>query len=220
MGYDPSLRKKLGVINKASGGKIRNDDRSDWREAWVLFSGDVAYVWHADKKGVGVGMGLIEQGFELRAQIIWVKSGHILGRGNYHNMHEPCWYAMRKSAHWCGARDQDTVWKIAKQRQGDDKQTEHGTQKPVEVMRRPILNHTKKGESVYDPFLGSGTTMIAAESTGRVCYGIDIDSVYVDVAVKRWQEYTGENATLENDGRSFDEVVEERTVPIRKRTRV
>ena len=77
-------------------------------------------------------------------------------------------------------------------------------------MRRPILNHTKRGQVVYDAFLGSGTTLAAAEATGRVCYGLEIDPKYVDVTVMRWQSYTGKKATLEGDGRSFDEIAQER----------
>jgi DNA modification methylase len=73
-------------------------------------------------------------------------------------------------------------------------------------MRRPILNHTKRGELVYDPFLGSGTTMMAAEVTERVCFGIDLDPRYVDVAVRRWQDFTGQQATLDGDGRTFEEI--------------
>ena len=73
-------------------------------------------------------------------------------------------------------------------------------------MRRPILNHTERGEVIYDPFLGSGTTLIAAELTGRICYGLDIDPKYVDVIVYRWQQLTGKAATLESDGRSFDQI--------------
>jgi len=92
----------------------------------------------------------------------------------------------------------------------NEKATGHGTQKPVELMRRPILNHTKRGEAVYDPFLGSGTTMKAAELTERVCIGIDVDPRYVDVAVIRWQEFTGQQATLEANGRSFKQVKTER----------
>jgi DNA modification methylase len=91
-----------------------------------------------------------------------------------------------------------------------EEKCDHPTQKPLELMRRPILNHTKRGELVYDPFLGSGTTMMAAEVTGRVCYGIDIDPKYADVAVLRWQQFTSLEATLEGDGRTFDEVRAER----------
>lgn len=192
--YDPGQRQRLGAISSSVSGKVLNDDRSDWSEAWALFPGDVAYVWHADKKGVGVGVDLMAMGFELRALIIWVKSGHILGRGHYHCMHEPCWYAVKGNAHWTGKRDQDTVWRVSKERQGVDLQTNHGTQKPVECMKRPIENNSSPGQAVYEPFCGSGTTIIAAEMTGRACYAIELSPAYVDVAVKRWEDFTGEKA--------------------------
>jgi DNA modification methylase len=86
----------------------------------------------------------------------------------------------------------------------------HPTQKPVELMRRPILNHTKRGELVYDPFLGSGTTLAAAEVTERVCYGMELDPKYVDVVVQRWQQLTGKDAKLDGDGRMFEEIARER----------
>jgi DNA modification methylase len=86
-------------------------------------------------------------------------------------------------------------------------ETKHSTQKPVECMRRPILNNSDPGQAVYEPFLGSGTTLIAAQSTGRVCYGIEIDPLFVDVAIRRWQAFTGEKAIRMRDGQSF-EVIE------------
>jgi DNA modification methylase len=92
----------------------------------------------------------------------------------------------------------------------DEEKFDHPTQKPVELMRRPILNHTKRGEAVYDPFLGSGTTLAAAELTERVCYGLELDPKYVDVIVQRWQILAGKKAILEGDGRSFDEIAGER----------
>jgi DNA modification methylase len=92
----------------------------------------------------------------------------------------------------------------------DEEKLDHPTQKPVELMRRPILNHTKSGELVYDPFLGSGTTLAAAEVTGRVCYGLELDPKYTDVVVERWQRLTGEKATLEGDGRTFEAIQQER----------
>jgi hypothetical protein len=88
--------------------------------------------------------------------------------------------------------------------------TGHGTQKPVELMRRPLRNHTERGGLVYDPFLGSGSTLIAAEDTGRVCYGLELSPAYVDVIVERWQKLTGRKAALEEDGRGFDEIARER----------
>jgi DNA modification methylase len=90
----------------------------------------------------------------------------------------------------------------------EEEKFDHPTQKPVELMRRPILNHTKHGEMVYEPFLGSGTTLAAAESTKRICYGLEVDPKYVDVVVRRWQQLSGQLATLEGDGRSFDQIVE------------
>ena len=92
----------------------------------------------------------------------------------------------------------------------DEDKYDHPTQKPVELMRRPILNHLRRGELVYDPFLGSGTTLAAAELTERVCYGIELDPKYADVVVERWQTLTGKNATLEGDGRTFEEIKVER----------
>jgi DNA modification methylase len=92
----------------------------------------------------------------------------------------------------------------------DEDKFDHPTQKPIELMRRPILNHLKRGESVYDPFLGSSTTLAAAEITERVCYGIELDPKCVDVVVKRWQGLTGGKATLEGDGRTFEEIAQER----------
>ena len=92
----------------------------------------------------------------------------------------------------------------------DEEKFDHPTQKPVELMRRPILNHLRRGELVYDPFLGSGTTLAAAELTERTCYGLELDPKYVDVIVQRWQGLSGKRATLEADGRTFEETAQER----------
>jgi DNA modification methylase len=87
---------------------------------------------------------------------------------------------------------------------------DHPTQKPIALMQRPIRNHTKRGELVYDPFLGSGTTLAAAEQTGRVCHGLELDPKYVDVVVERWQTLTGKRAVLDGDGRGFEDIRRER----------
>ena len=141
-------------------------------------------------------------GFEVRAQLIWSKSNLAIGRGDYHWQQEPCWYAVRngKTAHWNGGRTQTTVWDIAKQQANE---TGHSTQRPVECMKRPIENNSLAGELVYEPFVGSGTTMIAAEMTGRLCRAIELYPPYVDVAVKRWQNFTGQTATCEATGAAF-----------------
>ena len=164
-----------------------------------------------------VANGLAAAGFEVRAQIIWVKQHFAMSRGHYHWGHEPCWYGVRRGrqSHWRGDRKQSTIWQVANLNpfggNKDEAPTGHGTQKPVELMRRPILNHTERGQAVFDGFLGSGTTLIAAEQSGRVCLGMDIDPLYVDQAILRWQQFTSKTATLE-DGRSFDTVRAERAV--------
>jgi DNA modification methylase len=118
-----------------------------------------------------------------------------------------CWYAVKGTAHWNGDRSQSTLWTIPAR---DDRGHGHGTQKPVECMRRPLLNNSSPGQAVYEPFSGSGTTIIAAETTGRICHAMEIDPAYVDVAVTRWAAFTGKAALLEEDGRVFADVAAER----------
>lgn len=147
---------------------------------------------------------LTAAGFEIRQQIIWAKDRFALGRGHYHYQHEPCWYAVRTKGHWTGDRSQTSLWQIKSREDGGHG---HGAQKPVECMRRPMLNNSSPGQAIYEPFLGSGTTLIAAQSCGRVCFAIELDPLYVDVAIKRWQAFTGEQAIRLGDGRRFDELV-------------
>lgn len=208
--YDPSWRVESGVSSTARPGKVNNDDRADWREAWSLFPGDVAYVWHSGIYARTVAESLDACGFQIRAQIVWAKPRLVLSRGDYHWQHEPCFYAVRKGAsgHWQGARDQTTLWTIATGE--SDEATEHGTQKPVECMRRPIVNNSAKDDLVYEPFAGSGSTLIAAESVGRVCLGIEIDPRYCDVIIERWQRHAQGKATLADDGCTFDALRDER----------
>ncbi len=208
--YDPAWRIRAGVnLNERKLGKVANDDRADWREAWALFPGTVAYVWHAGRYTSEVQQSIEATGFEVRAQIIWAKDRFALSRGHYHWQHEPCWYAVRgtSSSHWSGDRKQSTLWTINAR---EDAGHGHGTQKPVECMRRPIENNSSPGQAIYEPFSGSGTTIIAAEMTGRSCSAIELDPAYVDVAVLRWQSFTGQVATLEGDCRPFIDVAEER----------
>jgi DNA modification methylase len=181
-------------------GKVKNDDRADWTEAYSLWSGKVAYVWHDGKASPLVGRNLESCGLVLRNLIIWGKNQHAISRGNYHHKHEPCWYAVRKgeSAGWIGDRSQTTLWDIDKPRKSE---TGHSTQKPIECMETPLKNH--EGD-VYDPFLGSGTTLIAAEKTGRKCYGMELDPKYCDVIVKRWEDFTGKKAHLYDEEQEFE----------------
>ncbi|MFI0848973.1 site-specific DNA-methyltransferase [Mesorhizobium sp. IMUNJ 23232] len=208
--YDPAWRSQLpdhADVDLAKG-TVLNDDRADWREAWALFPGDVIYVWHGALHAATVAESLAACGFSIRSQIVWDKTRLVIGRGDYHWQHEPCWYAVRKGrkGHWSGDRKQTTVWQIPHRKS----ETGHGTQKPVECMRRPIENNSSPGQAVYEPFCGSGTSIIAAEMTGRVCHAIELNPGYVDVTITRWQDFTGEVVTLEATGQSFEEVRAER----------
>ena len=177
---------------------ISGDTRADWSEAFELVpSLQVAYVWHASIFTREVLDGLVRIGFLYPQQIIWNKGRTVLTRTHYWYQHEPCWYVRKKNAPWFGkAGENSTIWDSASPKfimgGSDEEKFDHPTQKPVELMRRPILNHTRRGELVYEPFLGSGTTLAAAESTERVCYGMELDPKYVDVVVQRWQAHDGE----------------------------
>lgn len=202
--YDASWRKTYKPGADYAVGKVLNDDRADWGDAFALFRGSVAYVWHGALHAGVVEKSLVDAGFEIRSQIIWVKPRLVLGRGNYHWQHEPCWYAVRKGSKssWSGDRKQTTIWGIAHNKS----ETGHSTQKPVEAMRRPIENNSSPGQAVYEPFCGSGTTIIAAEQTGRCCYAVELSPEHVDVAIQRWENFTGKQAVLDGDGMTFCEI--------------
>ena len=202
--YDPKWRAEAGVnSNRSKLGAVANDDRADWSEAWALFPGNIVYVWHGGLHSATVQQSLESCGFKIRSQIIWAKDRFALSRGDYHWQHEPCWYAVKGTGNWHGDRSQCTLWEIKSR---EDSGHGHSTQKPVECMRRPIRNNSSPGQAVYEPFSGSGTTIIAAEMEGRHCYAIELNPVYVDVAIARWQEFTGKQANLATDGRTFAEV--------------
>jgi DNA modification methylase len=226
--YDPAWRTKAGVGSKgAATGVVLNDDRADWSEAWRLFPGNVAYVWHGALQSALVAQSLLSCGFDIRAQIIWVKTRAALSRGAYHWKHEPAWYAQKPgtddgwrfgvdhevsefavregaTAKWVGGRRQTTVWEIDHVKND----TGHGTQKPVECMKRPIENNSVPGDAIYEPFSGSGTTLIAAEMAGRVCFALELSPAYVQVAIERWEKFTRQRALL--DGKTLDEVAADR----------
>jgi DNA modification methylase len=193
--YDADWRNRAArsdgsMLGAQAVGVVQNDDQASWLEAYRHFEGDVAYVWHADRFASVVERDLAELGFELRAQIIWAKTNFAISRGHYHYQHEPCWYAVRKggTGHWAGDRKQTTLWQIEKPQKSE---TGHSTQKPIECMARPIRNHTVKGDVVYDPFSGSGTTIMACEQMGRVARVVEIHPPYVALAIERWHRETG-----------------------------
>ena len=194
--YDPSWRAEAGItLNENKLGKVQNDDIADWTPAWQLFDGDVCYVYHAGAKAGTVQQSLEDSGFNIRSQIIWSKDKMALSRGDYHWQHEPCWYGVRdgKKGNRTEDRTQTTVWQIAAR---EDSGHGHGTQKPVECMARPIRNH--HCTTVYEPFSGSGTTIIACEQLDKKCRAIEIDPNYVAVALERYVDATGKEPVLLN----------------------
>ncbi len=163
---------------------ISGDTRADWSEAFELVpSLEVAYVFHASASTTEVLHGLLRIGFLYPQQIIWDKTRTVLTRTHYWFEHEPCWYVRKKKAPWFGKPGENsTIWRcpspkfiMGGSKDPADVKQDHCTQKPCELMRRPILNHTRRGELVYEPFLGSGTTLAAAELTERVCCGLELD---------------------------------------------
>jgi len=186
--YTPAWREIVGVRRE---GRVANDDRVDWREAYDLFPGRVAYVWHAGRYVAEVILSLAGAGLLLKSQIVWRKPSSIIGRGHYHWSHEPCLFAARSgSVKWKGGTTESSVWDINHRASDQEHKGNHGTQKPLECMGRPIRNHGTATDAVYDPFLGSGTTTVAAERLGRPSFGMEIDPIYAAVCLER----------LENEG--------------------
>lgn len=214
--YDPTWRHDAGVNKSNRIGVVENDDIADWTSAWRLFGGAVAYVWHGGLHSGTVQDSLVKAGFVMRAQIVWVKPKLVMPRGHYHWQHEPCWladkaelmseaecdeawYSVRKNstAGFVGGRKQTTVWEIGFK--GEVKTT-HGTQKPVECMARPIRNHSLSAGGVYEPFAGSGTTVIACEQLGRRCFAMELSPAYVAVILQRYKDATDRDPVLLLEG--------------------
>ena len=208
--YQPAFRHTVYPGSGPPWGAVTNDTQADWAAAYALFPGDVAYVWHAALFADVVMAGLRQAEFEVRSEIVWAKPTFVLGRGAYHWQHEPAWYAVRqgRAAPWYGGRAQSTVWEvptlnaIGGSRTGANTPTGHATQKPVRVFEIPILNHTTAQDAVYDPFVGSGTTLMAGDKLGRPTYAMDVDPIYVEVARRRWEAFTGQTAVRLATGRA------------------
>jgi len=176
-------------------GKVLNDDKVNWALSYILFVGSVSYIWHSSKYAFEVFKSLFDSGFNVSQEIIWKKQSFTLGGSDYQWQHEPCCYAIKKghNHNWQGSRKESTIWEISNLNafgtNKEDERTSHSTQKPLECMRRPIINNTAKGEGVYDPFAGSGTTLIACEQLERKSYNIELDPAYCDLIVDRWVKY-------------------------------
>lgn len=201
-------------------GKIMNDNMSDedfynfLLSAYRCMHANLAddgsiYVWHADTEGLNFRKAYKEAGFYLSGCCIWKKNALVLGRSPYQWLHEPCLFGWKqKGKHqWYSDRKQTTVWEYDKPRSSK----EHPTMKPIALMSYPIKNSTMTNGIVLDPFLGSGSTLIACCETDRVCRGVELDPKFVDVIVKRFIEWAGgkfEDVYVLRDGQKlrFDEV--------------
>jgi DNA modification methylase len=180
---------------------LSGDTRVDWSEAFALVpSLTGGYVWHAGVHAAEVAEGLVRIGFEIVAQVIWDKGLFAMGRSWYHWSHEPCWVVRKAGAKvpFRGSRDQATIWRVPSPKMimggSTEPRLDHPTQKPLLLFETPIRNHLKPGEALYEPFCGSGTALIAAERTGARCYAMEIDPIYVEVALARWERFSGEIA--------------------------
>lgn len=170
----------------------------------VLEPGGVFYIWHADSEGYNFRGACRDVGWKVRECLIWNKNAFVLGRQDYQWKHEPCLYGWKDGAshEWYSDRSQTTVIDCDRPMRNGD----HPTMKPVELFRYLMENSTKKGDSVLDSFGGSGTTLVAAEQTGRIAYLMELDPVYVDVIIKRWQEMTGLEA-VRDDGKTYNSLI-------------
>lgn len=185
---------------------MSGDTRVDWSDAFALVpSLTVGYVWHAGVHAGAVAEGLVRIGFEIVAQVIWDKGLFAMGRSWYHWAHEPCWVIRKPGiAHlFGGSRDQSTIWRAPSPKMimggSDEAKQDHPAQKPVLLYETPIRNHLRPGEACYDPFVGSGTSLVAAETLGRRCYGMELEPRYVQVTIERWQGLTGRQAERVDD---------------------
>jgi DNA modification methylase len=191
---------------------IQNDSMGDeafrtfLRDAFVtadavLKPGAVFYVWHADSEGYNFRGACRDAGWRVRQCLIWQKSSMVMGRQDYHWQHEPCLYGWKDGAGhlWASDRKQTTLLKFDRPSRSED----HPTMKPVALFEYQLLNNTKGGDIVLDSFGGSGTTLIAAEKNGRIARIMELDPKYVDVIVRRWEDFTGQKAVLESTGEPF-----------------
>jgi DNA modification methylase len=200
--HRPGGRARGRPLEAHASTSIASDDRWDWSEAYELVpSLTVDYVWVASAHACEVEAGLERVGFLVRQQLIWDKGLFALSRQHYHWQHEPCLYATKGGARipWYGPRNQSTVWQAPSPKMvaapvgaPADAKVDHATQKPVVLFRRPIENHLQLGEAVYDPFGGSGSSLIAAELTGRIAYLMELDPRCVDLIRNRWELFTGD----------------------------
>jgi DNA modification methylase len=210
--YDNAERPDRGVAKpRVAKPRVANDSITDGPKMQAFLESMLAaalpamsesaafYFWHpmlTQGTYVAAAAAAAAAGIFIHRQIIWVKASLLLGHGDYHWRHELCFYGWRRGNRppFYGERNQDTVWEVASIGQKERKELNHATPKPVALWDRPILNHTKPGEIIYEPFAGSGAQVIAAEQHGRRCYAIEIEPRYCDVIARRWEKFTGKKA--------------------------
>lgn len=211
--YEGKTKDALTIQNDSMGdGEFRQFLRDAYTAAdAVMKPGGVFYIWFADRETHNFTGALVDCGWKLRQMLIWKKKTLVMGRQDYHWRHEPCLYGWKGGAGhlWAADRKQTTILEFDR----PSRNGEHPTMKPVALFEYQLLNNTKGGDIVLDSFGGSGTTIIAAEKNGRVGYLMELDPKYCDVIIKRWQEYTGNAATLEASGETFEEVRHGREAP-------
>jgi DNA modification methylase len=172
----------------------------EWSPAIGLVPCRIVYLWHAVTFVCETRALLEAAGFDVRQQIVWNKKVAPISRAAYHWKHETAWYAVRPGdgpVPWFGGHNQTTVWDAPSPRQimsgSDEEKADHPSQKALVCFERPIINHLEVGQSVYDPFLGSGTALLAAARTGRVCFGVELNPTYVDMIRRRYTRLAQEN---------------------------
>jgi DNA modification methylase len=201
--YEGKTKNALTIQNDSMGD---SDFRTFLRDAFVstdtvMKPGAVFYIWHADSEGYNFRGACRDAGWLVRQCLIWKKNSLVMGRQDYHWQHEPCLYGWKEGAGhlWASDRKQTTILNFDR----PSRNGEHPTMKPVALFEYQMLNNTKGGDIVLDSFGGSGTTLIAAEKNGRIARIMELDPKYVDVIVKRWQDFTGQKAVLESTGEPF-----------------
>jgi DNA modification methylase len=206
--YEGKTKEALTIQNDSMGDE---EFRQFLRDAFVaadsaMKPGAVFYIWHADSEGYNFRGACRDTNWQVRQNLVWVKDTMVMGRQDYHWQHEPCLYGWKAGAGhlWAADRKQTTLLRFDRPKRS----REHPTMKPVALFEYQLLNNTKGGDVVLDLFGGSGTTLLAAEKNGRVARVMELDPKYCDVIIKRWQEFSGNQATLDGTGYGFGEVAE------------
>ena len=213
---DPPYNVNYGASTKdrlrGTGRPILNDNLGEGFKNFLLdacrnilsFTDGAVYVCMSSGELHTLHDAFVKAGGHWSTFLIWAKVTFTIGRSDYQRQYEPILYGWRDGIkrHWCGDRDQGDVWFVNKPVRNDL----HPTMKPVELVTRALRNSSLRGDIVLDPFLGSGTSLIAAQRTGRICYGMELEPGYVDAAIRRWQSLTGEHAVHADTGKRFNDI--------------